>query len=436
MQAELVALECTDEHRERWRDIGAAAAGLPSGAGRLDQLLRLAVAEVPFYAALRLERPDAEPPSLTEFPILRKADLRQHFADLIRRDPIDSSLPHDRFYVVRTSGSTGRPVSTLKSAGEDGRADAVLRERLYREHRVPERGEIFDVGLHAYDAPLVEPRIDSRPWLAWNLRPYEPDRAEVEAEYDIVVRRREPVLVHGVASRIVTLARLARDEGLPMRPRLAVCSYEQLTESARSLIEAAFGCPAVSMYGTSETGIAGWECRERRIHFEPDAVVHEVVDEGGSPVEPGDAGHLLLTSLKGTVMPLIRYDTGDRAQRPLDRCPCGKDAPSITALEGRSGLLLVGRSGRTQPPYLLMSLVDELGVEDFQLVQDAPGTVRLIVPADAPVPPALTDRLVAGLRERNRDDLDISVELTGSFVLSSSGKRETIVSRIGPEAAR
>jgi len=387
---------------------------------------------VPYYAALRYRQPGVETPALPDFPILRKADLRQHFADLIRRDPIDSSLPQDRYYVVRTSGSTGRPVSTLKSADEDGRADAVLRERLYREHGVPERGEIFDLGLHAYDAPLVEPRIDTRPWLAWNLRPYEPDRAEVMAEYDVVVRRRRPVLVQGVASRIVTLARLTREEGLPIRPRLAVCSYEQLTESARGVIEGVFGCPAVSLYGTSETGIAGWECPEHRIHLEPDAVVPEVVDDGGSPVRPGEAGHLLLTSLKGSVMPIIRYDTGDVAQVPAGPCRCGRQGPSITALEGRSGLLIVGRSGRTQPPYLLMSLVDELGVEDFQLVQDTPGSVRLIVTPDAPVRPGLADRIVAGLRERNRDDLEVLVERTGSFVLSSSGKRETIVSRIDP----
>lgn len=147
------------------------------------------------------------------------------------------------------------------------------------------------------------------------------------------------------------------------------------------MIEEVFHCPAVSLYGTSETGIAGWECREHRMHFELDAVVPEVVDDRGSPVAPGETGGLLLTSLKSTVMPIIRYDTGDMAQLPARPCPCGRRGPSIGALEGRAGLVLVGRSGRTQPPYLLMSLIDELGVGDFQLVQDVPGTVRLVVAA-------------------------------------------------------
>ncbi len=433
VRAELAELQDSAQQRRRWQDVAAAAARPPS-VERLQEVLRVALAEVPFYAALNRHLGDV-PPSLSDFPILRKGDLRQHFADLIRRDPVDSSLPQSQYFLVRTSGSTGRPVSTLKSAGEDGWADAVLRERLYREHGVPERGEVFDVGLHPFDAPLVELRVDTRPWLAWNLRLYEADSAEVTAEYDVVFRRRRPVLVQGVTSRIVTLARLARAEGRELCPALAVCSFEQLTESARGVIEEVFHCPAVSLYGTSETGIAGWECREHRMHFELDAVVPEVVDDRGSPVAPGETGGLLLTSLKSTVMPIIRYDTGDMAQLPARPCPCGRRGPSIGALEGRAGLVLVGRSGRTQPPYLLMSLIDELGVGDFQLVQDVPGTVRLVVAAGSPVAEELPERVVAGLRERSRDDLDIRLDRTGGFVLSPSGKRETVVSRIGPAAA-
>lgn len=99
--------------------------------------------------------------------------------------------------------------------------------------------------------------------------------------------------------------------------------------------------PALSLrslaYSTSETGPIGFQCAEctgTEHHVHSDAVLVEVVDEGGLPVADGEVGNVLVTPLSDSGMALFRYRVGDRATMRTAGCPCGVKAPLLT-LQGR-----------------------------------------------------------------------------------------------------
>jgi hypothetical protein len=219
--------------------------------------------------------------------------------------------------------------------------------------------------------------------------------------------------------------RLAEEHGIALRPRVAFATFEQLLEPTRRHLEDALRCRVVSLYSASELGICGWECSERRIHFV--GVLPEVLRPDDAPCEPGEVGRLVLTSLKSRVMPLIRYEVGDLAVPPSGPCRCGRSTPYVERLEGRQMLQVRTRSGLERPAYPLMSYVDDLRCPEYQLVQDRPGALRLILLHGTAPPADAVEQLrrrVSGFLE---EETELDVQADGDFVLTPAGKRNPFV---------
>ncbi|AUX44459.1 uncharacterized protein SOCE26_059230 [Sorangium cellulosum] len=94
----------------------------------------------------------------------------------------------------------------------------------------------------------------------------------------------------------------------------------------------------------------------------------EIVDEDGNPVEDGEEGRIVLTSLYRTLYPLIRYDIGDRGRFIGEACACGSPYRKIEFL---------GRGGE------LLSLSEEAEIWVHQLVKafadEGPSAVQLVL---------------------------------------------------------
>jgi phenylacetate-coenzyme A ligase PaaK-like adenylate-forming protein len=117
------------------------------------------------------------------------------------------------------------------------------------------------------------------------------------------------------------------------------------------------------------------------MHLNADWVILEPVDEHHRPVEPGTTGATtLLTNLANRVQPVIRYDIGDRVRMVPQACACGSSLPVIE-VEGRSddSLLMRSAGGRMVrlPPLALVSVLEDVGVFDFQLRQQGESALSL-----------------------------------------------------------
>lgn len=83
----------------------------------------------------------------------------------------------------------------------------------------------------------------------------------------------------------------------------------------REQLEAAIGGVAVDAYGTSELGVVAGEGLEKKGLVEiPEMAIIEVLDpETLGPTPDGEKGELVVTALSRTLMPMIRFRTGDLA---------------------------------------------------------------------------------------------------------------------------
>ncbi len=89
-------------------------------------------------------------------------------------------------------------------------------------------------------------------------------------------------------------------------PFTAVPGYRQKVENALS-------CKAYDAYGLSETGIVAAEnIAQDGLHIVEEACILEVLDPDSlEPVQDGEKGELVITSLTRETMPIIRFRTGD-----------------------------------------------------------------------------------------------------------------------------
>jgi phenylacetate-coenzyme A ligase PaaK-like adenylate-forming protein len=91
-------------------------------------------------------------------------------------------------------------------------------------------------------------------------------------------------------------------------------------------------------YASTESGYCGgMECRAHAgYHLNEADMYFEVVDPlGCATLPPGEAGEVVLTTLKREAMPLIRYRTGDCAALLPGPCACGSSVRRLGLIKGR-----------------------------------------------------------------------------------------------------
>jgi phenylacetate-CoA ligase len=222
---------------------------------------------------------------------------------------------------------------------------------------------------------------------------------------------------------------LRRDRRLSWRPRGVITIAELLTPERRHLIESYFRAPIWNRYGLREFGSwAGQNCQgsPESVHLNTELVVLEILNADDSPAGAGETGRLVLTDLNNRVMPLIRYDTGDLGVRETRRCPCGRTFPLLT-IAGRARESLQSASNELVTPSRLAAVLVEHGAgNQYQLVQETPNRVRLVVvPADGLAADGRI-RLQQAVEAIVGRDVDVSVETADRIPTESSGKRPTI----------
>jgi hypothetical protein len=220
---------------------------------------------------------------------------------------------------------------------------------------------------------------------------------------------------------------------------------EVLQDAARERIGRAFGVPVLDNYGAGECIFLGNGCPTHPgSHVNADWAVLEVVDEAGRPVPDGRLGHkALLTNLANRVLPLIRYEMGDRLQMAAGPCRCGSRLPRIERIGGRGGDVFWVRSNgsyRTLSAYPFQHAFEYLrAVREWQATQLERN--RIVVRFEM-LPGASFD--AARARERLEErlalngfgrDIEVSFEVVPRLAIDpGTGKFRRMVSLIGQPA--
>jgi len=243
-------------------------------------------------------------------------------------------------------------------------------------------------------------------------------------------------------SYALVIAQGIRDAGLdPQDLPLEVGLFggEPWTNEMRRQLDRDLDIRAVNFYGLSEMcgpGVAA-ECVVARdgLHVQEDHFLIEVVDpESADPVDEGEDGELVFTTLLKEAQPLIRYRTGDVGSVTTEPCACGRTMTRIADLHGRLDDMLIIRGVNLFPSNVehLLLAVEEVGPHYRLFVDRAEQMDEVTVecePAAAGVDAdALSQRLESLLREHTGIRIAVSVVEPG-VVPRSEGKAVRVVDR-------
>lgn len=152
------------------------------------------------------------------------------------------------------------------------------------------------------------------------------------------------------------LAETIRKSGVSLdefQLRIGVFGAEPWTENMRKELEEKLNIKAYDIYGLTEIcgpGVGG-ECEcQNGTHLWEDHFFPEIVDPVTlQPVEPGQQGELVLTTLTKEGMPMIRYRTRDLTTLNYEKCDCGRTAVRMGRIMGRSDDMLIIRGVNVFP---------------------------------------------------------------------------------------
>ena len=119
-----------------------------------------------------------------------------------------------------------------------------------------------------------------------------------------------------------------------------VIGSERWSDKMRRSIQDGLGIELYDIYGLTEIygpGI-GINCqKEKYIHYWDDYLFIEIINpETGKPVEDGEEGEIVITTLVKEGAPLLRFRTHDLSRIIPEKCSCGSCYPRLDIIKGRS----------------------------------------------------------------------------------------------------
>jgi phenylacetate-CoA ligase len=164
--------------------------------------------------------------------------------------------------------------------------------------------------------------------------------------------------------------------------KAGIFGAEPWSLETRKRIEDATGIKAYDIYGTSEiSGPLFTECHvQKGIHIWADMFLTEVIDpKTDEPVQDGECGELVFTTLHKFALPLIRYRIGDLTIMNSEPCECGRTHPRIMRILGRTDDMLIIRGINVFPSQVesVLMKIPEVG-DHWEIIVDRKGPLDMM----------------------------------------------------------
>ncbi len=147
-------------------------------------------------------------------------------------------------------------------------------------------------------------------------------------------------------------------------------SSDAMREKIRELsgVKELFDIPGLTeLYGPG----TGLDCRYHTgIHYWADYYILEMLNPDTlEPVQPGEVGEMVVTTLRKEATPLVRYRTRDLSRIVPVQCPCGSVMPMHDRIIGRSDDMFIFRAVNIYPSHIdqILSGVSGIGSE-YQII--------------------------------------------------------------------
>jgi phenylacetate-CoA ligase len=191
--------------------------------------------------------------------------------------------------------------------------------------------------------------------------------------------------------------------------------------ATRSQIERLWpGARVSDHHGMTEVGPVTYECPKTpcRLHVIDEAYLAEVLDPANlRPVDAGDVGELVLTTLKRHGCPLLRYRTGDLVRLGREQqCTCGRAATILEGgILGRSDDMVIVRGVNVYPTAIEQIIRAFPEVAEYQVHVSKRGAMNELHIRVEPGPEVkYVAQLVTAIETALQTSLNLRVPVTAS----------------------
>jgi phenylacetate-CoA ligase len=351
---------------------------------RLRFVLEYVYKKSPFYKRVFRENKVGPPDfrdltDLRKFPFTTKDDLRQYsypyggdFLCVPRKQLIGWHM---------TSGTTGRP-----TVGPYTLKDHETWMKVMARTLVTAGVRTGDIVLNIYGYGLFTGGLgfhQSCHLVGAAVLPWSVGRTEPMVQ---AIRDFRPTVMTGTPSYQLYVLETLRKNGIdPTQTslRITIPGAEVWTEEMRERIEKGYGLKAKgggarNVYGATELlgPGSGQECeQENGFHFWTDHFFLEILDpETNEPVEPGEQGEMVVTTMTKEAMPLIRYRMRDLTILDDSDCACGRSAfPRCMWVTGRVDDVIHYRGTKIWPGAIQQAMFRFPEVNDYVVEVDRSG---------------------------------------------------------------
>ncbi len=332
---------------------------------RLQETVRRVAARVPFYqrqfAVLGVQPDDIRSlADLRRLPFTTSADLRDNYPAGLLAVPYDATL---RLHT--SSGTTGKPKALFFSR-PDVNNSAELCARSFVMTGITSADVFQNMMTYGMFTGALVTHYGAEK-IGCLVIPAGPGNSERQV---MLMRDFHTTFIHVTPSYGLYLASFLEKHGVDPRRDLALrkafVGAEPYTEETRRKIEEGLGVDVYNSYGLSEMNGPGvaFECVHKNgMHLWEDHFIMEIIDPAtGEPVDDGEPGELVLTTLCREAMPLLRYRTRDLTYFIHGPCPCGRTHRRINRIIGRSDDMLIVRGVNIYPQQIERVLMAQKGV--------------------------------------------------------------------------
>ncbi len=250
------------------------------------------------------------------------------------------------------------------------------------------------------------------------------------------IHRIGPCVLHAYPSSAHALAEfiMATGHPVPQNVRSILLESENVYRDQAQAIESAFGVRIFSSYGHSEKCVLAAQCEHRQdYHVWPTYGYFELLDEQGAPVRtPGQEGEIVGTGFINTVVPFIRYRTGDHATYVADRCEaCGRKHTVIRDIKGRwpQGGLIAADGSVVSMTALNVHDDTFRNVREYQFHQFSPGKATLCVVPSTALGEEDKSRMTENMNKRLQGQVVLDLEVRTELVKTARGKQPRVIQK-------
>jgi len=358
-----------------------------------------------------------------EIPILTKGTIRKHYAELISRD-----YGSRKWHYNSSGGSTGEPTRFIQDNLYKRWGNATF-HYYYKDILGIDPDGCKKIVLWGSERDLLKGSVGWKAkianWLTNTmfLNSFMMTEDDMQRYVD-AINSHKPDLIRGYAGSLYALCSYAKRKNMKVHtPKVVVSSAEKLTDEMRLRLEEIFGTKVYDFYGSRETSNIAGECKEGLMHIFNFQNYVEILDSQNQPVQEGQEGRVVITSLHNYSMPFIRYEIGDMAVRGLGKCACGSHLSALEKITGRVTDHFVKRDGTiVSGAALTLTFNLKDWVSNFRIIQEDYERMRILVVPEGKVDESDQRDVENKLRFIMGQNCQISWDFVDAIPRTQSGK--------------